>query len=509
MLTQKRPLTDLFNHIEDVSLDLSVPKSILNQDYLVDLYEKAQQFLKLDNQNRHYKDLLAHLKTIPNPSLRDIIEYISRKENKQNFDDLKDLINQKDKRDRFLRLMDFIHENNNQGIFNDLLQYLDELENPRITDILKFATKNNQDGRYDPILARIIGRKINLKNLQDLLNKFNHGNKYDKIIKYLQDNPTTSIDKLIEELEKDNKDGKYNVLIRYIYGEGDDFVPSDQDNIKFLEDLINTGDYPEVRDQIKNQKKNDPYRLKTWLEKNNQDDKYNPFLKTIKEYLENSKGQGANKLSIPEAHKHKLRECLNKLRLFNRNKYHELLKNKDKMVRLFNNMFKDQKNLKARILNSLRNFKNEQATKEQERLMNFRKHLLKLINAQNSKMVSAMIKLHQNSAYEQEKQKNHEKILNKAFGFANSKLDMKKYQVLDALRNFNRVQRDIAEGSAKNLRDNYLKKMKDALDKLRELNRSEKERENIHKRVLNKKLGSSYQDLMKKMLNALRDHKNE
>lgn len=262
MLSQKRPLTDFFNLIEDTQLDMSVPKNILNQDYKVDLYEKALQFLKQNGQNRHYRRLLAHLNTVPNPTMRDIVEFISRNENKHDFEDLKDLINQKDQKDRFLRLVNFIEETNDQGVFNDLLKHLKETEDPGMTELLKFALSNNEDGRYNPIIARIIGKKIDMKALKDLLMKYNRRNKYDNIIKYIDDNPNAPIDKVIEEIEKANIDGIYDVLIRYLYGNCDELTPSDQNHDLFLEDQIDSGDYLEVKEEIADKEKYDPQRLK-------------------------------------------------------------------------------------------------------------------------------------------------------------------------------------------------------------------------------------------------------
>lgn len=62
---------------------------------------------------------------------------------------------------------------------------MNSLENPKLSDILKYASKNNKEGKYNPLLERILGRKLVPKKLMELLLIYNRKGKYDNLLKFL------------------------------------------------------------------------------------------------------------------------------------------------------------------------------------------------------------------------------------------------------------------------------------------------------------------------------------
>lgn len=66
-------------------------------------------------------------------------------------------------RNRFLNILDWIYDENKNGVHDEIIDFLEGLENPKLSDVIKYITKNNHDGRYNPLLARILGRKMNSK----------------------------------------------------------------------------------------------------------------------------------------------------------------------------------------------------------------------------------------------------------------------------------------------------------------------------------------------------------
>lgn len=92
-----------------------------------------------------------------------------------------------------------------------------------------------------------------------------------------------------------------------------------------------------------------------------------------------------------------------------------------------------------------------------------RKWLLRLINSHESKLMSAMIKLHQNHQRETENEKKKLNALEKALGVGENKYNQKKGQLMDTLRNMNRVHKEVRNKMIKDLKDGLDEKMRQAL----------------------------------------------
>lgn len=74
-------------------------------------------------------------------------------------------------------------------------------------------------------------------------------------------------------------------------------------------------------------------------------------------------------------------------------------------------MLKSQKFLTRKMLNGLREYRNQLVNKEEQIVQDKRKLLQRLMEAQRGKIASAMAKLRENSAFELEKRKKQEKRL--------------------------------------------------------------------------------------------------
>lgn len=210
------------------------------------------------------------------------MNYLTKKGNKDGeHDRLLDTMNQSDEIGRLLKLMDWIESNNSDGKWNNLIDYLNGLEKPKLLNVLRYATNNNRDGIYDALIAKILGRKFNPKSLLEILHKYNRDGKFNQLIKYLEENPSITLDQLLDKMERENDDGKYDDLFEYLLGENDDYNPHPRKLREKLEDLISSGDYPDAKNHIKKEGIEDPYRLLDWLRENNVDGKYDDIIRDI------------------------------------------------------------------------------------------------------------------------------------------------------------------------------------------------------------------------------------
>jgi hypothetical protein len=123
------------------------------------------------------------------------MNYLNKKGNKDGeHDRLLDTMNQSYEIGRLLKLMDWIDSNNSDGKWNNLIDYLNGLEKPKLLNVLRYATNNNRDGIYDALIAKILGRKFNPKSLLEILHKYNRDGKFNQLIKYLEENPSITLD---------------------------------------------------------------------------------------------------------------------------------------------------------------------------------------------------------------------------------------------------------------------------------------------------------------------------
>lgn len=210
------------------------------------------------------------------------MNYLNKKGNKDGeHDRLLDTMNQSDEIGRLQKLMDWIDSNNSDGKWNNLIEYLNGLERPKLLNVLRYATINNRDGIYDALIAKILGRKFNPKSLLEILHKYNRDGKFNQLIKYLEENPSITLDQLLDKMERENDDGKYDDLFEYLLGENDDYNPHPRKLREKLEDLISSGDYPDAKNYIKKEGIEDPYRLLDWLRENNVNGKYDDIIRDL------------------------------------------------------------------------------------------------------------------------------------------------------------------------------------------------------------------------------------
>lgn len=210
------------------------------------------------------------------------MNYLNKKGNKDGeHDRLLDTMNQSDEIGRLQKLMDWIDSNNSDGKWNNLIEYLNGLERPKLLNVLRYATINNRDGIYDALIAKILGRKFNPKSLLEILHKYNRDGKFNQLIKYLEENPSITLDQLLDKMERENDDGRYDDLFEYLLGENDDYNPHPRKLREKLEDLISSGDYPDAKNYIKKEGIEDPYRLLDWLRENNVNGKYDDIIRDL------------------------------------------------------------------------------------------------------------------------------------------------------------------------------------------------------------------------------------
>ena len=169
---------------------------------------------------------------------------------------------------------------------------------------------------------------------------------------------------------------------------------------------------------------------------------------------------------------------------------------------------KNMKLAKFLILNKLKNHKNTQNQESNTRMSKIKKYLNWLINSQKGKVTSAMIKLHQNNDYFRDKETDKFSKFSKVLLIANNKYKTKQNNVVETLRNRNRLVKDLAAQNAKRMRGAYHSKMKQALEKLRENKRKGDLMDKVKKQLFENIMAQKYRDSVKNCLDALRKHKD-
>ena len=120
--SEKPKLTDLFNFINKNNEDgkLEVLKEILDEDYKYDVLEEAVKFMKRNNKDGTYNDILNYVKTNKDPKLTHVLDII-QKDTTGKYKDLLDVIEEKDRKKKFEELMNYIKNHNKDGKYNHLL----------------------------------------------------------------------------------------------------------------------------------------------------------------------------------------------------------------------------------------------------------------------------------------------------------------------------------------------------------------------------------------------------
>jgi hypothetical protein len=107
----------------------------------------------------------------------------------------------------------------------------------------------------------MLGRKYNPKSLLDLVKNYNKNGKWNDLEKFLENNPNATLDQVLEFMDRNNGDGKYDDLIGYLLGENDEYKTTPRKQRERLEDLISWGDVPEAENFVKKEGITDPFRF--------------------------------------------------------------------------------------------------------------------------------------------------------------------------------------------------------------------------------------------------------
>ena len=106
------------------------------------------------------------------------------------------------------------------------------------------------DGRFDPLIAKIIGKKLSSKLLINILKRNNRSGLYNPIIEYLESNPLITTEELIEYVKKLNTDGRFNRLLDFILGVTDTLQEGGNDLEDELIRMRNTGNFENLFENI-------------------------------------------------------------------------------------------------------------------------------------------------------------------------------------------------------------------------------------------------------------------
>lgn len=279
---------DNLNH----KMNLAFQKLINNKEYLT----------RLEKEKEAKKNKIASL----------LSSSISNKEQSQ-FDafinQLKKQEKPKPKDFHFDSFCDYLKDNNRRGIYDKPLSLIEQGNIQGLTDLLNFATENNENHVYDDLIKRINDKNREAHDLLDLLKRTNVDGQYSNLIELLKNAPKMTktdiinliasnnekrdydqlkahlngdkkIDNLIVFMRQNNKDGKYDRALGNIKRLK---TPKMSDLINFLQ-IDKNNDYSDLKKEIN--KEDDDLtsdKLITLAHSSNENGKLNNLLKFAEE----------------------------------------------------------------------------------------------------------------------------------------------------------------------------------------------------------------------------------
>lgn len=67
----------------------------------------------------------------------------------------------KDESEEYMKfILDYIKKNNKNNKYDDLLRHLEIFKRPNVGNILDYIKYNNQDKKYDELIAFLVGQEV-------------------------------------------------------------------------------------------------------------------------------------------------------------------------------------------------------------------------------------------------------------------------------------------------------------------------------------------------------------
>lgn len=207
--------------------------------------EKYISLLEKNNEDGAFDSIIRAFKNKPGVSLTEVYEYIVLNNTDGQLNRAIALFNEPSKYEIYNEL---IQRNNADGKMDDLIQFTNSLADPQLTDIIRFIKNNNADGRYEFLLQEI-NRREDIQALLKFLKSHQNAQEFEKLIRFIESNPAITMIDVADFINADNKDGKYDDVLRFING-GEIQTVFDK-VVEYMEANNGDGKYDEILVQLK------------------------------------------------------------------------------------------------------------------------------------------------------------------------------------------------------------------------------------------------------------------
>lgn len=253
-------------------------------------FDKLRNYL---NNNKKIEDLLAHmrknnsdgkydvaldyLRRIKDPKTSELIQFIAL-DKQGNYEALKAEIAKEDQIVTVPKLLEEARRADSKGSMKPLLDYAEYERVPTIVDLAQFMRQNNQDGRYNPLVA-LLNKKKQDATVADLIEKLKEANKDEKLndlLSYLKTKPDAKISDVFDFVNRNNKDGNLDNAVELL----DQPNPADK-HLKFMNANTGDGAYNSLLEEFAGKSEPKLTDLISRALGNNKDGKMKPLLDKI------------------------------------------------------------------------------------------------------------------------------------------------------------------------------------------------------------------------------------
>jgi hypothetical protein len=169
---------------------------------------------RLEDRNSDGKldDLIKHLKANPNAKLSDVFAYVAKNNSDGKLDKAADLLNDSNPADKYIK---FMRDNNGDGRYKDLLADFEGVDDPKLTDLIAKAGQRNVNGKIKPLFDKINNEEPTNPVRRYVRNRMENLD-YAPLRRFLDNNPDLTMTEVANFVQRNNRDGKLNPIVDVI-----------------------------------------------------------------------------------------------------------------------------------------------------------------------------------------------------------------------------------------------------------------------------------------------------
>ena len=229
-----------------------------------------------------FPDLVTFWDTDPDLKIGDVVQFIREYNADSVYDKILDKINGNESPRTLSGILDYLQKNNIGGVYSELIEKLKAYDDPSVGEAIQEIKSGNKDNKFDEVL-NFINRKNygTITQAVKLMKNNNRGNRFSKILAVIDERPEYSLGELMDEVERDNSDGKLEDLQTVLNNE-------DKRNLRdevldFIAKNNKNGKFNNFQNDIDNGKANELTSLMHLIKSTNTQGKYNDLLNIIDE----------------------------------------------------------------------------------------------------------------------------------------------------------------------------------------------------------------------------------